>query len=93
MVRLARGHAWPLRLCVGAVTAYGFVWLSPQIYYAYYRAIIPDLPAQWVIFPPPGLGEIWRLATFTDATSLSAHGRGLLIWAMCACALLARQKN
>lgn len=59
-----------------------FVWLSPQIYYLYYRLIIEDLPLQWVIWPPPSVIEPLELLFFQGPHSLSAHGRGLLGWSL-----------
>ena len=58
-----------------------FVWLSPQVYYQYYRLIFDGLPVQWVVGRPE-LGEAMRLLTFTGPANLSAHGQGVLGWAM-----------
>ncbi|MEO0862868.1 MAG: hypothetical protein AAFY65_19920 [Pseudomonadota bacterium] len=63
-----------------------FVWLSPQVYYAYYQLIF-DVPAQWVIGRPPGPGALLRLLTFTQEASLSRHGQGLLGWSLIAMAV------
>lgn len=59
-----------------------FVWVSPQIYYTYYRTIIPDLPLQWVIWPPPWPVEAVWLLIFQGPQNLSAHSQGLLGWSL-----------
>ena len=80
----------PLARLFIAILLFGvFEWLSPQIYYTYYRAIIPDLPLQWVIATWPDPSATLRLLTFSEEASLSAHGRGLLGWAMLLIALIA----
>ncbi|MCK0168793.1 hypothetical protein MWU52_14635 [Jannaschia sp. S6380] len=63
-----------------------FVWLSPQVYYLYYVAIIDGLPWQIVVGRPPGPGTLLRLLTFTGDANLSDHGKGVLGWAMIALA-------
>lgn len=69
-----------------------FVWLSPQIYYMYYRMIIPDLPLQWVIWPPRDLLKPLEMLLFIHQNTLSAHGQGILGWAVVLTAVLpARQ--
>ena len=70
-----------------------FDWLAPQIYYMYYRILIPGLPLQWVIWPPPGLAEIAGLVTFQGPQSLSAHSRGLLAWSLVLVGWLGRAKT
>ena len=59
-----------------------FVWASPQVYYAYYRTIIPDLPLQWVIWPPASPVEALRMLVFSGPQNLSAHSQGILGWAL-----------
>ena len=61
-----------------------FVWVSPQIYYQYYRLIIVDLPLQWVIWPPASPAETLRLLFFQGPQNLSAHSQGLLGWSLIA---------
>lgn len=84
--RLAITRTPARRVAVWALLYFLFVWLSPQLYYTYYRAIIPGLPSQWVI-PWPDVLEPLALLTFTAGDSLSAHGRGILGWAMLVMAL------
>ena len=69
---------------------YLFLWLSPQIYYTYYRAVIPGLPAQWVIRTAPGLSETLGTLTFSYRATLADHGRGVLCWAILIAAVLRR---
>lgn len=78
---LMRGRPPIARIAIWAVLFFLFVWLSPQVYYAYYRMIIPGLPLQWVIHWPDVLEPV-ALLTFTAGDTLSAHGRGILGWAM-----------
>ncbi|MEP4198950.1 MAG: hypothetical protein ABJL99_25270 [Aliishimia sp.] len=81
------GH-WLLRLLGAGVLAWGFVWLSPQVYYSYYRMIIANLPAQWVIGTPPVPRQIAELMMFAGPANLSAHSQGLLIWGVFLAALV-----
>lgn len=68
---------------LGAFTIFWlFTWLSPQIYYQYYRMVIEDLPQQLVIGSPPSPYEALQLLLFQGPHSLSAHGRGLLGWSL-----------
>ena len=80
---LARGRA---RIMSAFGLFFLFVWLSPQVYYVYYRMIIDGLPQQWVI-GAPRWGEAFGYLTFTGPGSLSAHGQGLLGWLMIGLAL------
>ena len=75
VVRMARGP-WPLRLLVGLLAALAFDWLSPQVFYEYYRLILPDLPQQ-IVVGPVDVMEFSRVITFRDTPSLSTHGRGV----------------
>ncbi len=85
---LAKGRPIWLRLMLAALLFVAFVWLSPQVYYAYYRAVIEGLPAQWVISAPNW--DPLHYLSFTGPRNLSAHGQGLLGWAMLALAVLRR---
>ncbi|MAN98225.1 hypothetical protein [uncultured Roseovarius sp.] len=80
---LRTGAIW-VRL-LGAFSLYWlFVWLSPQVYYEYYRLLIPSLPAQWVIWPPRTPAEALALLALQGPHSLSAHGQALLGWSLLA---------
>ncbi|KIT14229.1 hypothetical protein [Jannaschia aquimarina] len=71
---------WPVRLAFGAGLAWSFEWLSPQVFYLYYLAVLEGLPLQWVIGWPPAPARMLELLTFGEAESLSGLGRGLLGW-------------
>lgn len=90
LVSAWNGGGWVASLALGAGLWWGFLWLSPQVYYLYYQAVIPGLPWQVVIGWPPGPGEILSLMTFTERPSLSAHARGLLGWGCLAVAAIVR---
>ncbi|SFR34907.1 hypothetical protein [Litoreibacter janthinus] len=79
-----------LRLFIALASFMAFVWLSPQIYYQYYRLIFEGLPAQFVIGWPEGLGHIVRLLTFQSDATLSAHSQGILGWVLFVSASLRR---
>ena len=92
LLRVRLGRLAKLGLAV--VLFWAFVWLSPQLYYTYYRAIIPGLPAQIVLKKPPGPGHLAALATFSARQDLSDHGKGALWWALiCAVFVGPRKKH
>ncbi len=68
-----------------------FVLASPQVYYMYYRMIIPDLPLQWVIWPPKDALIPFEILLFSHQQNLSAHGQGILGWAIILAAVLQRR--
>lgn len=86
MLFLAHNLLWRVPILVRVLGAlvlfYVFVWVSPQVYYLYYRMVIPDLPLQWVIWPPPEPTKALRMLVFQWRDNLSAHGQGLLGWGM-----------
>lgn len=75
------GPFWA-RVLGAFILFYVFVWVSPQVYYMYYRMVIPDLPLQWVIGPPPEPTKVLKMLAFQWRDNLSAHGQGLLGWGM-----------
>ncbi len=79
------------RVLTALLVFWGFVWLSPQIYYLYYIAIFDGLPWQIVVKSPPRIADIVRVFSFTGNANLSAHGQGVLGWAMVLTALLRRR--
>lgn len=79
-------RAW--RVALALVGFWFFVWLSPQVYYQYYRLIIDGLPAQWVVWPPRWPAEAAQLLIFQGPANLSAHGQGVLGWLMICVALV-----
>ena len=82
-----------LRILGALILFWLFVWVSPQVYYTYYRMIIPDLPLQWVIWPPASPVEALRMLIFSGPQNLSAHGQGLLGWALIAVPFLRRRRG
>ena len=80
---LRRQPAW-LRPPAALLIFYLFVWVSPQVYYQYYRLIIPDLPLQWVIWPPENPRVALEYLFFQGPQNLSAHAQGLLGWSLLA---------
>ncbi len=85
--RLGRGRRPAARALWALGLFWGFVWLSPQVYYLYYQAIIPGLPWQAVIRAPPGPRAIGELLVFAARPTLSDHGKGALGWALLGLAL------
>ncbi len=80
--RLLRGGSVWLRVLGALALFWVFVWASPQVYYTYYRMIIPDLPLQWVIWPPASPAEAFRMLVFSGPQNLSAHSQGVLGWVL-----------
>lgn len=80
-------RATAVRLALGVGLFYGFVWLSPQIYYGYYLMLFEGLPWQNVLKPPPGPLSLLVLIAFQGSATLSAHALGLLGWSLIAMAL------
>ena len=76
------------RILAALILFWLFVWVSPQIYYMYYRMIIPDLPLQWVIWPPESPLVPIQYLFFSGPHTLSAHGQGLLGWSLIAAPFL-----
>ncbi|MEO0328574.1 MAG: hypothetical protein AAF217_08245 [Pseudomonadota bacterium] len=80
---------FPLAVKIGIaiVLFWLFVWLSPQVYYAYYWFLFDNLPVQSVIQFPPGPKELLQLMTFSNNQNLSDHSKGLLFWVMIGAAI------
>ncbi|WP_299956203.1 hypothetical protein [uncultured Roseobacter sp.] len=90
--RLSRVRSLILRACVAVVLFGAFVWISPQVYYAYYLLIFDGLPLQWVIQDPPSPLFLVKLLGFAVKSDLSHHGQGLLGW-LCLGAALWPQRD
>ena len=80
---LSRRPLW-ISICGAMILYWLFVWLSPQVYYMYYRLIIPDLPLQWVIWPPKSPLLAMKFMFFQGPHNLSAHSQGLFGWILLA---------
>jgi hypothetical protein len=79
--RLCRGRLGR-RLVAAAGLFWVFLWLSPQVYYAYYQLIFDGLPVQIVIGWPPGAETVLRRLVFAGPATLAAHGQGVLGWGL-----------
>ncbi len=79
--RLRRGRLGR-RLVAAAGLFWLFLWLSPQVYYAYYQLIFDGLPVQIVIGWPPGAETVLRRLAFAGPATLAAHGQGVLGWVL-----------
>lgn len=90
---LTIGRTGVARFIIWAAVYLGFVWISPQGYYAYYRIIFDDLPAQWVIGNPPAARELLELLSFRAPRTLSAHGIGILGWLMLVVTVWPQRRN
>jgi hypothetical protein len=77
--RVCRGKLWR-RLLWSAGLFWVFLWLSPQVYYAYYQLIFHGLPVQIVIGWPPGAETVLHRMVFSGPATLAAHGQGVLGW-------------
>ncbi len=79
--RLRRGRLGR-RLVAAAGLFWLFLWLSPQVYYAYYQLILDGLPVQIVIGWPPGAETVLRRLAVAGPATLAAHGQGVLGWVL-----------
>lgn len=91
--RLLRNKPILIRLSGALILFWVFVWVSPQIYYTYYRMIIPDLPLQWVIWPPASPVDALRMMVFSGPQNLSAHSQRILGWVLLVAPFIWRQRN
>lgn len=64
-----------------ALLALAAIMLSAQLYYAYYRLIIPSLPAQ-VVIAWPGWDDIADLLSIWQDGPLGQRLRGAVFWAV-----------
>ena len=71
-----------LRALIAIVMFWIFLWLSPQVYYTYYTAIIEDLPYQWVITRPTSWVEIASILFFQNANTLAQISKMAFGWAL-----------
>ena len=79
---LAKARKGVVRIAIGMFLFWIFVWLSPQVYYTLYQFLFEGLPRQWVVGNPPMPDKLARLIIFSDRQTLSAHGQGVLFWAL-----------
>ena len=90
-LKLFKNKPMLVRIMVVIGFFYLFVWLSPQLYYAYYILIFEDLPIQHVIKAPPGVGPLVKILTLQNYTRLSDHSLAFLGWVLISLALLKRK--
>lgn len=89
--RVMAGRPFALRIVLALVLFFGFVWLSPQVYYTYYMTLFEGLPWQSVIKSPPGAERLLRLFGFQGPQNMAAHSQGVLGWALVVMAVLRRR--
>jgi len=70
-----------------------FVWMSPQVYYQYYRFLFDGLPAQWVISPFDDPFQTFKLLFWQGPSNLSAHSQGILGWSLIAVQFFKRPQS
>ncbi|MEM7546138.1 MAG: hypothetical protein AAF367_11430 [Pseudomonadota bacterium] len=70
--RLGLGLGLGVDISIRSVFYGALITLAPQVFYTYYRLIIPGLPSQWVIRWPDGDGLLTGL-TFAADGRLAEH--------------------
>lgn len=91
--RVMAGKPITLRIALALALFFGFVWLSPQVYYTYYMTLFDGLPWQSVIKSPPGIERLLRLLSFQGTQNLSAHSQGVLGWALIVISALSKRRE
>lgn len=76
----ALGLAGNLGVTLGAFTL--CYVLSPQVYYSYYRIVLPGLPAQWVVQAGDQLARLAAALALQAGDSLAAQAAGTLFWVL-----------
>ena len=62
----------------------------PQMFYQYFRLIIPGLPLQWVPFGDLSLSTLQKYVLLSADCTTSEHATGVCVWiSVCAAALVA----
>lgn len=81
--RQATGTAWALIDVALGLLLFAVAFSAlPQVFYTFYRLIIPGLPQQWII---KGLIDVDRLkvvAQLNETGALADHAAGIALWAM-----------
>jgi len=75
---LMKKRSLVVRLAIALVVFYLFLWLSPQIYYAYYQLLWPSLEFRIVVGDLPTLWHLLELITFQGRATTTWHAQGLL---------------
>ncbi|KNG94154.1 hypothetical protein [Pseudaestuariivita atlantica] len=92
-LKLMRGGSLWVRVGVALVVYVAFVWLSPQVYYQYFRILIEGLPSQIVLDPYPDIEAALRRLVFLDTPTISHHAQGFLGWGLIALAVGGRRRE
>lgn len=86
--RALRRFGWPTTVALSVdvlagLLIFGFVYsVGPQVFYTFYRIIIPDLPAQWVIDTAFDTTRVLKVARVNADGSMSDHLAGVTLWAI-----------
>lgn len=88
--RISRGRGLAGRLVAAVLLFWGFLWLTPQVYYAYYQIIFHGLPIQLVLGWPPAPKTVVERLIFSGPATLAAHGQGVLGWVLIVLAAVPR---
>lgn len=78
---MTRRLRWFLSLPIAVILFFAFVWLSPQVYYAYYLTLF-ELEWGRVIQQPPTPLFLAKLLLFSERANLSFHSQGMLGWGL-----------
>lgn len=79
--RISRYRLIP-HITIAAALFWLFMWLSPQVYYLFYMACLPGLPAQIVIGWPPFPARLMQLLWIDFSADLPPIAQGLLGWTL-----------
>ncbi len=91
-IKISTRFAMIVKVPLAIVLLWFFIWLSPQIYYLYYRMIFDTLPLQWVIQTPPSILSLLEIIFFFGDSTLSAHSKGILFWLMIGACIIRRDR-
>jgi hypothetical protein len=91
-LKLFTNKPFIVRFIIAIGLFYLFIWLSPQLYYAYYLLIFTDLPIQLVIKAPSSIGQLIKIFTLQSSATLSNHSLAFLGWVLISLALMKRWK-
>lgn len=84
-----RGDSAMMRLCIfigdclsGLALFIAGIWVLPQVFYGFYRILIPSLPQQIVIKPAPDFERLVDIMRLQSDGSLSQHLTGITFYAV-----------
>lgn len=67
---------------LGIVSFWVFVWVTPQIYYLLYMALLEELEFRWIVGWPPGPQRLMSLLAFQAEATKVDVALGVLGWVM-----------